>query len=101
MHYPQVSVHNGRLTAAFANTLKSSPRVKTLGDGRGGYGLTLTVRPNDDKYWYQHLYISRDPTQPAGRLVLGVFKVAERERLHTILCSIRDAVRPSSLTAPQ
>ena len=101
LHYPRVSVHNDRLTAAFANTLKPAPRVKTLGDGRGGYCLTQTMRLNDDKYWYQHLYISRDPTQPAGGIVLGLFKVAERERLHTILCAIRDVGRPSSLTAPQ
>ncbi len=101
LHYPRVSVHNDQLTAAFVNTVKPASGVKTLGGGRHGYGFALTVRPSGVKYRYRHLYINRDATQPGGRLVLGAFKVAERERLHTIPCSIRDAVRPLSLTATQ
>ena len=52
-------MQNGRLTAAFVNTVKPAPGVKTFGDGRGGHGLTLTVRSSGVKYWYQHLYINR------------------------------------------
>ena len=76
LHYPRVSVHSDRLTAPFVNTVKRVPGVRTLGYGRDGYGLTLTVGPGGAKHWYQHLYIYRDTTKPARRLVLGVFKVA-------------------------
>ncbi len=56
-----MGVQKHRLTAAFVSTVKPAPGVKTFGDGRGGYGLTLAVQPNGVKYWYQRVYINRRP----------------------------------------
>ncbi len=50
-----------RLTAAFVATVKPTRSTKTYGDGRGGYGLTLSVRPTGSKQWYQRVYVNRRP----------------------------------------
>lgn len=50
-----------RLTAAFVATVKPACTVKTYGDGRGGYGLTLSVQPSGSKQWYQRVYLNRRP----------------------------------------
>ena len=49
------------LTAAFVATIKPTRSVKTYGDGRGGYGLTLAVQPSGSKQWYQRVYVNRRP----------------------------------------
>ena len=51
-----------RLNATFVRTVKAEHRVRTYGDGRGGFGLTLSVRPNGVKHWYQRLRIGGRPT---------------------------------------
>ena len=42
---PDSALQHLRLTAAFVATVKPTRSAKTYGDGRGGYGLTLSVRP--------------------------------------------------------
>ena len=51
-----------RLTATFVRTVKGEHRTRTYGDGRGGFGLTLVVRPNGVKHWYQRLRIGGRPS---------------------------------------
>ncbi|MCY3820529.1 MAG: integrase arm-type DNA-binding domain-containing protein [Gammaproteobacteria bacterium] len=51
-----------RLNANFVSAVKAEQRTRTYGDGRGGYGLTLAVRPNGVKHWYQRLRIGGRPT---------------------------------------
>ena len=55
------SRHRNELTAAFVRTVKADSRVRTYGDGRGHYGLTLLVQPNGVKRWYQRLRIKGRP----------------------------------------
>ncbi len=55
------SRHRNELTAAFVRTVKADSRVRTYGDGRGHYGLTLIVQPNGVKRWYQRLRIKGRP----------------------------------------
>ncbi|MYE23139.1 MAG: DUF4102 domain-containing protein [Gammaproteobacteria bacterium] len=44
------------LTAKFCASVKARKSVKSYGDGRGGHGLRLIVRPAGSKAWYQKLY---------------------------------------------
>ena len=57
----KLGMQKHRLTSAFIRTVKPAARLRTFGDGRGGYGLTLAVKPNGVKYWYQRVYINRRP----------------------------------------
>lgn len=51
-----------RLTATFVRTVRGEQRTRTYGDGRGGFGLTLVVRSNGLKHWYQRLRIGGRPS---------------------------------------
>ena len=46
-----------KFSATFVRSVRPAGGVKTYGDGRGGYGLTLCVMPNGVKYWYQRIRI--------------------------------------------
>ena len=52
----------GQLTAAFVRTVTPTETTKHFGDGHGGFGLTLRVRPNGIKHWYQRLRVKGKPT---------------------------------------
>ena len=47
-----------KLTAAFVSRVRPLSRVKSYGDGRGGFGLTLHVHPTGVKSWQQHILIN-------------------------------------------
>ena len=51
-----------RLTAAFVRTVTPDTRIRTYGDSRGGFGLTLRVHPNGLKQWCQRVRIHGKPT---------------------------------------
>ena len=53
---------SSRLSAAFVKAVKPARRLKTYGDGRGGFGLTLCVQPNGVKFWTQRIRITGRPT---------------------------------------
>ncbi len=53
---------SSRLSAAFVRAVKPASRLKTYGDGRGGFGLTLCVQPNGVKFWTQRIRIMGRPT---------------------------------------
>ena len=47
-----------KLTAAFVSRVLPQARVKSYGDGRGGFGLTLHVHPTGVKSWQQRILIN-------------------------------------------
>ena len=47
-----------KLTAAFVSRVRPLARVKSYGDGRGGFGLTLHVHPTGVKSWQQRILVN-------------------------------------------
>ena len=57
-----MSLPRKKLSAAFVSRVLPKPRVKSYGDGRGGFGLTLHVHPTGVKSWQQHILINGKQT---------------------------------------
>ena len=76
-----------KLTAAFVSRVRPQARVKSYGDGRGGFGLTLHVHPTGVKSWQQHILINGRQTNigigkyPAVPLAAARAKALENIRL--------------------
>ena len=47
-----------KLTAAFVSRVLPHARLKSYGDGRGGFGLSLHVHPTGVKSWQQRIYVN-------------------------------------------
>ena len=76
-----------KLSAAFVSRVRPLARVKSYGDGRGGFGLTLHVHPTGVKSWQQHILINGRQTNigigkyPSVPLAAARAKALENIRL--------------------
>ena len=81
-----VSLPPKKLTAAFVSRILPQARVKSYGDGRGGFGLTLHVHPTGVKSWQQHILINGRQTN----IGLGKYPaVSLANARHKALANIR------------
>ena len=76
-----------KLTAAFVSRVTPQLRVKSYGDGRGGFGLSLHVHPTGVKSWQQRIYVNGRQTNiglgkyPAMPLAAARAKALDNVRL--------------------
>ena len=87
--------HSGRLSAAFVTTVSASGRY---GDGRGGFGLSLLVKPTNtdrvSKSWAQRLRIDGQPFNIGLGSYPGVTLSVARKRALANLRTVEDGGDP-------